>query len=332
MHHNHKKHSGGIIFHQRSEVLEQDYLFLVTIDRRNILISWVSLDNFFLLFSTKICPMKDYYKILGVSTATSDEELRKSYRKLAMQYHPDRNPNNPAAEEKFKEVAEAYGVLTDPVKRREYDACRASGKIFTNGQASGAGGGFTYSQEDILRDLFKDPRFQQMFSGILREFQRSGFRYSTQFVRKSFFGGKGGIFVGGIFLLGSLAKPLLTGVARKSLTNKSSVLKSVGNAVGSLLGMGKGAGSPRKSNSPPPRELDLDTTYHTPLTDSELRRGKIIQVLVYGEQGEQTLKVSIPPGSKDGQRLRIRGKGRPGPRGRGDLFLHLVRKEYDQSA
>ena len=272
--------------------------------------------------------MKDYYKILGVTTTTSDEELRKSYRKLAMQYHPDRNPDNPAAEEKFKEVAEAYGVLSDPIKRREYDACRGSGKTFAHNQASGGGDGFTYSQEDILRDLFKDPRFQQMFSGILREFQRSGFRHSTQFVRKSFFGGKGGIFVGGIFLLGSLARPLLSGIARKSLVDKSSVLKSVGNALGSMLGIGKGknAGNSHKNHTTHPRELDLDTTYHTPLTDGELRHGKAIEVLVYGEKGEQTLKVNIPPGSRDGQRLRIRGKGRPGPLGRGDLYLHLVQK------
>lgn len=273
--------------------------------------------------------MKDYYKILGVTTATSDDELRKSYRKLAMQYHPDRNPDNPAAEEKFKEVAEAYGVLTDPVKRRAYDACRVSGKPFSNGQASGGGDGFTYSQEDILRDLFKDPRFQQMFSGILREFQRSGFRHSTHFIRKSFFGGKGGMFVGGIFLLGSLAKPLLTGAARKNLPGKSSVFKSVGNAVGTMLGMGKGKTGDRsqKNTTSHPRELDLDTTYHTPLTDSELLHGKTIQVLVYGEKGEQTLKINIPPGSKDGQKLRIRGKGRPGPMGRGDLYLHLVQKD-----
>lgn len=273
--------------------------------------------------------MKDYYKILGVTTATSDEELRKSYRKLAMQYHPDRNPDNPAAEEKFKEVAEAYGVLADPVKRRAYDGCRVSGKPFSNGQASGGGDGFTYSQEDILRDLFKDPRFQQMFSGILREFQRSGLRYSSQFVRKSFFGGKGGGFVGGIFLLGSLAKPLLTGAARKHLAGKSSVLKSVGSAVGSMLGMGKAtnSGSSPKNQSSHPHGPDLDTTYHTPLTDSELRHGKTIQVLVYGEKGEQTLKINIPPGSKDGQKLRIRGKGRPGPMGRGDLYLHLVKKD-----
>lgn len=270
--------------------------------------------------------MKDYYKILEVTRTADEEELRKSYRKLAMRYHPDRNPDNPAAEEQFKEVAEAYGVLTDPVKRREYDICRASGKSYTNGQ-SGGGDGFTYSQEDILRDLFKDPRFQQMFSGVLREFQRSGFRYSSQFIKKSFFGGKGGIFVGGIFLLGSLAKPLLTGAARKSLSGKSSVLKSVGNTVSSMLGMVKGKGAQGSPKSTHHHVHDLDTTYHTPLTDDELRQGKNIRILVYGEDGEQVLKVSIPPGSKDGQKLRIRGKGRPGPEGRGNLYLHLVKKD-----
>ena len=274
--------------------------------------------------------MKDYYKILGVTSATSDEELRKSYRKLAMQYHPDRNPDNPLAEEKFKEVAEAYGVLTDPVKRRTYDSCRVSGKPFSSGQASGGGDGFTYSQEDILRDLFKDPRFQQMFSGILREFQRSGFRSSSQFVRKSFFGGKGGVLVSGMFLLGSLAKPLLTGVARKSLPGNSSTLKAIGHAVGAMLGLGKsrhGASTGENETPQHPGQRDLDTTYHTPLTISEMRQGKTIQVLVYGEKGEQILKISIPPGSKNGQKLRIRGKGRPGPMGRGDLYLHLVQKD-----
>lgn len=272
--------------------------------------------------------MKDYYKILEVSKTADEEDLRKSYRKLAMQYHPDRNPDDPAAEERFKEIAEAYGVLSDPVKKREYDACRASGKTYAGGQAGG-GEGFTYSQEDILRDLFKDPRFQQMFNGILREFQRSGFRYSSQFVKKSFFGGKGGILVSGIFFLGSLAGPLLTGAARKGLAGKSSVLRSVGSAVGSLLGMGKGKEERHAQQGMPdqPHLVGLDVTYHTPLTADELRRGKTIQVLVYGKNGEQTLKISIPPGSKDGRKLRIRGKGRPGPQGRGDLYLHLVKKE-----
>ena len=275
--------------------------------------------------------MKDYYKILGVANTAGEEELRKCYRKLAMQYHPDRNPDNPAAEERFKEIAEAYGVLTDPVKRREYDACRISGKAYSSG-AAGGGEGFTYSQEDILRDLFQDPRFQQMFNGILREFQRSGFRHSSQFVKKSFFGGKGGIFAGGIFLIGSLAGPLLTDAAKKNLSGKSSLLKSVGNAVGSLgslLGISKEKSTKgtNRGGRPYPHMLDRDTTYHTPLTDNELQRGKTIQILVYGEEGEQTLRVKIPPGSKDGQKLRLRGKGLPGPRGRGDLYLHLVRKK-----
>jgi len=269
--------------------------------------------------------MKDYYKILGIAKTASEEELRKSYRKLAMQYHPDRNPDDPAAEEKFKEVAEAYGVLTDPVKRREYDACRASGATYANGQT----GGFSYSQEDILKDLFRDPRFQQMFNGILHEFQRSGFRHSPQFVKKSFFGGKGGIFVGGIFFIGSLAGPLLKGVARKGITGRSSVLKTIGHTVGSLLGLDKGQrrqGSIGNDQANRYR-ADLNIIYHTPLTDRELSHGKTIQILVYGDSGEQTLKVSIPPGSKAGQKLRLRGKGRPGQTGRGDLYLHLVKKD-----
>ena len=264
--------------------------------------------------------MKDYYKILGVTRTCNSEEIRKKYRKLAMQHHPDRNPDDPAAEEQFKEIAEAYGVLTDPVKRREYDACRTQGTAYTG---SRAGGGFTYSQEDILRDLFRDPNFQRMFSGLLREFQRSGFRYSSTFIKKSFFGGKGGIFLGGIFLLGSLANPLLSGTAKKAIGGQSSLLKSVGSSFKALLGMKSGSAP----SAPKERILEYDTTYQTPLTSSELQRGKTIQILVYGEKGEQTLKVKIPPGSRNGQKLRLKGKGRLGPFGRGDLYLHLVKKD-----
>lgn len=261
--------------------------------------------------------MKDYYKILGVSRTSNAEEIRKRYRQLAMQYHPDRNPDDPAAAEQFKEIAEAYGVLTDPVKRQEYDTCRNQGTA--SAHTGSRAGGFTYSQEDILRDLFRDPNFQKMFHGLLREFQRSGFRSSSTFIKKSFFGGKGGIFLGGIFLLGSLANPLLSGTAKKAI-GQSSLLKSVGSSFKALLG---------RKKTPPPhkRLLQYDTTYQTPLTSSELQGGKTIQILVYGEQGEQTLKVRVPPGSRNGQKLRLRGKGRLGPFGRGDLYLHLVRKD-----
>ena len=64
---------------------------------------------------------RDYYEILGVARGASEQEIKSSYRKLALQFHPDRNPDNPDAEEKFKEAAEAYSVLSDPQKRANYD-------------------------------------------------------------------------------------------------------------------------------------------------------------------------------------------------------------------
>lgn len=274
--------------------------------------------------SEKSVAMKDYYQILGITRTCTAEEIRKNYRKLAMQYHPDRNPDDPTAEQRFKEVAEAYGVLTDPVKRRQYDSCRAGGGTFTDAQPDG---GFTYSQEDILRDLFKDPNFQQMFSGLLREFQRSGFRHSSTFIKRSFFGGKGGMFIGGIFFLGSLAGPLLAGAARKGLSGKTSLLKSVGSAFGSLLNSGYKTITRGRQKSIAPPHPELDTTYQTLLTDIELQHGKTIQILVHNENGEQTLQVKIPAGSRSGQKLRLRGKGRISPLGRGDLYLQLARKD-----
>lgn len=266
--------------------------------------------------------MKDYYRILGVTASSSEEEIRKQYRRLAMQFHPDRNPDDREAEEKFKEIAEAYGVLTDPEKRLRYQECRANGNSDNNHQDRG----FTYTQEDILRDLFKDPHFQQLFSGLLREFQRHGFRYGSTFISRSFFGGKGGILLGGIFFLGSLAGPLLASAAKKHRGDRPPLLASIGKRVGSLLGSaGKMLGT-RPQNTPTLSHPDLDITYSTHLTVEELQRGKTIEILVYGERGEHTLRVKIPPGSRPGQKLRLAGKGRGSPAGRGDLYLHLVTK------
>jgi molecular chaperone DnaJ len=98
----------------------------------------------------------DFYEVLQVSREASDQELKASYRKLAMQYHPDRNPNNPAAEEKFKECSEAYQVLSDPEKRAAYD--RYGHAAFQN-SGSGAGNpfqgaGFQGDLGDIFGDLF----------------------------------------------------------------------------------------------------------------------------------------------------------------------------------
>ena len=98
-------------------------------------------------------PQKDYYKILGVSEGASADEIKKVYRGLAKKYHPDANPNNKAAEEKFKEISEAYYVLSDAKKRQDYDQYKKSG--FSQQQGPGSARGFQGAQgfdyEDILR-------------------------------------------------------------------------------------------------------------------------------------------------------------------------------------
>lgn len=262
--------------------------------------------------------IKDYYAILEVTPESDEEQIRSQYRKLAMRYHPDRNPDDPSAEDRFKEIAEAYGVLTDPQKRSQYDAARAAG---TSWQHNGTQGGFSYSQEDILHDLFRDPRFQAMFQGLLQEFQRSGFRHSSRFVRQSFFGGKG-LFIGGLFMLGSLAGPSLLKSAGKSLEGgkSSSMLENMGRTIGSLLGGAK----PQEAPVQQAQEKGADDlTYLMRLTDEELKQGKTVQVVSQGPDGQEMLKVRIPPGSRSGTKLRLRGRGRSGKNGRGDLYLQL---------
>ena len=93
---------------------------------------------------------RDYYEILSVSRTASAEEIKRAYRKLAVQYHPDKNPDDPRAEEKFKELGEAYDVLSDPEKRLAYD--RFGHAAFAQG-GGGAGGGF-HDPFDIFREVF----------------------------------------------------------------------------------------------------------------------------------------------------------------------------------
>ncbi|HJR80797.1 MAG TPA: DnaJ domain-containing protein, partial [Anaerolineales bacterium] len=107
---------------------------------------------------------KDYYKILGVDRKAKEDDIRKAYRKLAMQYHPDRNPGNKQAEERFKEINEAYQVLSDPQKRAHYDRL---GSDYSRWQRRGAPGDFNWDQyggfpggtrvdADDMQDIFSD--------------------------------------------------------------------------------------------------------------------------------------------------------------------------------
>ena len=95
---------------------------------------------------------KDYYDVLGVSKAASKDELKKSYRKLAMKYHPDRNPDDSEASEKFKELSEAYEILSDDQKRQTYDNFGHEGVNSSFNSSQGAADAFS----DIFGDIFSD--------------------------------------------------------------------------------------------------------------------------------------------------------------------------------
>src|SRR5262245_31570495 len=107
---------------------------------------------------------KDYYAALGLSPDVAEEEIRRAYRRLALQWHPDRNAGDAQAAERFKEISEAYAVLIDAGKRRDYDRARRVG----------APGSFQHKREDIFRDLFANPRASDVFEEIVREFDRMG--------------------------------------------------------------------------------------------------------------------------------------------------------------
>src|SRR2546426_6715047 len=94
---------------------------------------------------------RDYYKVLGIAQNAPKEEIKRAYRKLAVKFHPDKNPGDPHAEEKFKELGEAYDVLIDADKRAAYD--RFGHAAFAQGGAGGFGGGF-HDPFDIFREVF----------------------------------------------------------------------------------------------------------------------------------------------------------------------------------
>ena len=114
--------------------------------------------------------MKDLYDIIGVSKQASQDEIKKSYRKLALKYHPDKNPDNKDAEKKFKEAAEAYAVLSDQKKRARYDQFGHAGVGMGDNPGSGgfSGGGVHMSMDDIFSqfgDIFGGSPFESIFGG-----------------------------------------------------------------------------------------------------------------------------------------------------------------------
>lgn len=206
---------------------------------------------------------KDFYKVLGVDKSVSAADLKKTYRKLARQYHPDSNPGDAKAEAKFKEISEAYSVLNDPEQREEYDQIRAmgSGARFS-APGAGAGGGFD--------DVFS--RFGQG-----RQAPSGGFDdFFTMFDQQ------GGGFGSGRF--------------------------------GQTTGGFRGFGGPQKG---------ADVSARTTLDFVTAAKGETITLA-----GEDNVpfKVKIPAGVSDGQKIRLRGRGRKSPDGgeSGDIVVTVA--------
>ena len=279
-------------------------------------------------------PTKEYYEILGLKTDASGEEIRKAYRKLALHYHPDRNRGDATAEERFKAISEAYGVLTDPEKRRLYDLSRATG-----GRTEAQGEPWAYSsQEDILKDLLRNREAAAIFQELTREFQRMGFRFDDGFVRHVFFGGRGvvfgGVFFGGPFTggrrggrdgLGAFGRrvepwgPWLRGRRSAEVAAPQQTIGLFSRIGRALQGLGRVARLALGSGLP-----GENLTQDFLITPTEALEGAR-KHLRFSRNGEtEEVIVTIPPGTRPGTKLRLRGKGLKGKAGvPGDLYLRI---------
>ncbi|WP_432495825.1 DnaJ C-terminal domain-containing protein [Kineococcus gypseus] len=226
---------------------------------------------------------KDFYAVLGVSHDADAAEVKKAYRKLARTLHPDANPGDPTAEQRFKEVGEAYAVLSDPEQRRQYDGVRAmvgGGARFSAHGAGGPGTGAGF--EDLLGGLFGQGRAP------------GGVRFGTP-------GGAGG---------GAGFEDLLGG------------LFGQGGAGAGAGGAGGPFGGPFGGPPPPARGQDLEASARVSFRAA--LEGATVALRVPDPRGGpvRTVNARLPRGVRDGQKVRLRGQGMPGPGGTaGDLLV-----------
>ncbi len=268
----------------------------------------------------------DYYKTLGVSEKADAETIKHAYRKLALQYHPDRNPGDPRAEERFKEISEAYGVLIDPVKRAQYDRMRNLG-AFGGYQSATQSQGFNYKTEDIYRDIFNNPRFYDVFSELSREFSARGFRFNEDFIRQVFFGGKGFMF--GSFIFGTPFGPT---VRRGKAWPEFNQFKSSSRAVSKthqrspfslkkLTDKALNFVAKKLNNLSQATTASRDIHLKLSLTPEAAQHGQKVDIKYRRGNKIEHLRVTIPRGIRNGKKLRIAGKGNTGRNGSGDLYL-----------
>ena len=270
---------------------------------------------------------KDYYQILGTSEQATEEQIKKAYRKLALEHHPDRNPNDPQSEERFKEITEAYGVLMDPLKRKEYDRFRAS--PFTGAQGEPQ---FRYSQQEIFENMFRQAFGRDIFNDLNTDFKQSGFRTGPDFFGSVFFGTAGGLArfmrmipgpigkIGtGLWLLSTVGSSLYALKKRRQAAQgdpkSQPQKKSVSSKARSIKNLFTKPGKDTSGKDDP------NLYYNISITPEEAQSGAKKQITYRIGANSENLQVNIPPGISSGKKLRLREKGSVVNEQRGDLIL-----------
>src|SRR5262245_34417704 len=271
---------------------------------------------------------RDYYAILGVAETATDDEVKHTYRRLALRHHPDRNPGDRRAEERFKEISEAYAVLMDPRRRREYERLRRARAEGSRPREP------RWREEDLFRDLFTDPRTASVFDELSREWTRMGLRYDEAFLRNVFFRGQGVIVIGttGVRWIGAFggrapAERVAEGRTAGGGATGEAVLPALPGFLGRVWGW---LAAPLRALRlalalPTGGQARGDLSYEIALASEELDRGGRYRVTIQRPGRTEELLVRIPAGTRAGTRLRLRGKGEARRDGTaGDLYL-LVR-------
>ena len=271
---------------------------------------------------------KDYYQVLAIHEQATEEQIKKAYRKLALAHHPDRNPNDPHSEDRFKEITEAYGVLMDPLKRKEYDRFRAS--PFTGAQG---GPQFRYSQQEIFENMFRQGFGRDIFNDLNTDFKQSGFRTGPDFFGPVIFGAAGGLAkfmrmipgpigkIGmGLWLLSSVGSSLYALKKKRQAetqgdSNSQAQKKPAPSLKHSIKNLFAKPGTDTSGKDDP------NLYYKISITPVEAQSGAKKQISYQIGDSSENLQVTIPAGISSGKKLRLREKGSIVNELRGDLIL-----------